>query len=66
MLLDVRATWFPVSVLQPALPAEHEGGVVSLGIETVVLLLMVSMASWVVIVERPAGQEVLVWSAEIS
>ena len=55
-----------MSVLQPALPAEHEGGVVSQGIETVVLLLMVSMAAWVVVVERPAGQVVIVWSAEIS
>ena len=58
--------WLQMSVLQPALPAEHESGVVSQGIETVVLLLMVSMAARVVVVERPAGAVVIVWPAEIS
>ena len=66
MLTIVPATWFQVSVLQTALPAEHECGTASLWTVLAMLLLMVSMAARVVVVERPAGLVVIVWSAEIS
>jgi len=50
--------------VQPrALPGEQESGESSQGVEAGVLLLTVSVAARIAVVERPAGAVVIVWPA---